>query len=80
MKMQTLKLVRETIMPKPGADVMVDSLNNNTLTALQRSMICSWLAERLASEGLDANYEPTALGISLEAAIDEVNRPNLNRP
>ena len=80
MKEQMLNLIRETIISKSGADLLVDSLSNNTLTNNQRSMICSWLAERLASEGFDANYEPTALGISLEAAIDEVNRPNLNRP
>ena len=47
------------------------------MTTEQRSEICRLLATRLVAEGLEPDGEPNGLGRLSEAAIDEVNRPNL---
>lgn len=77
MKLELGIIVRETVQAREGGDVLLAAVENNTLTSGERTVVCGWLADRLVAEGLEPNYEPNALGQAIEAALDEVNRPNL---
>jgi hypothetical protein len=77
MKPELENIIRETVLAQQGGGALLDAIENGSLNKPQRVLICGWLADRLVAEGLEPNYEPNALGIAIEAAIDEVNRPNL---
>jgi len=77
MKSELETIVRETILARQGGDALLVAFANESLAKFERTMICGWLADRLVAEGLEPNYEPNPFGLAIEAAIDEVNRPNL---
>ena len=77
MKSELAIIIRETVLARQGSDVLLDAIANESLTKSQRTMICDWLADRFVAEGLEPNYEPNLFGLAIEAAIDEINRPNL---
>lgn len=70
-------IILDTVRAKQGSDTLLDAVCKDSLSRPERVMICSWLADRLVAEGLEPNYEPNTFGLLIEAAIDEVNRPNL---
>lgn len=77
MKSELEIIVLETVSARQGSDALLNAIANEILTKYQRTMICGWLADRLVAEGLEPNYEPNPFGLAIEAAIDEINRPNL---
>jgi hypothetical protein len=80
MKSELEIIIRETVLARHGSDALLHAIANENLTKSQRTIICGWLADRLVAEGLEPNYEPNPFGLAIEAAIDEINRPNLERP
>lgn len=80
MKAYIMQVVEELLRPVEGGSDLLAALKTGKATSDQRKEICSLLGSALVDCGLDAEGEPTAKGLMIEAAIDEVNRPNLHLP
>lgn len=80
MKAYILQVVEELLQPVEGGLDLLAALKARNATPDQRKQICCLLGSALVECGLEADGEPTAKGLIIEAAIDEVNRPNLRQP
>jgi hypothetical protein len=80
MKPFILQVIEEVLSPVEGGHDLLSALKAGTANVDQRKLVCSVLGSALIEHGLDADGEPTAKGVLIEAAIDEVNRPNLRPP
>jgi hypothetical protein len=61
----------------PHRPELIDRIDRNVLSAIERREVCEFITNELMTSGLDPSDEPTPRGLRLEALIDAVNRPNL---
>jgi hypothetical protein len=74
---EQLQLLRETAQRRnPQLIAIIDAMCTRTLTGIETDCLHELLAEELASIGFDARtFEPTAMGLRLEALMDSLASP-----
>ena len=78
MKDSFLEILREVLETRgERGRILLSKAITNELSRAERTMIFEFLATELITSGLKANEEPNARGLSIESAIDFINRQNL---
>ena len=58
---------------------LLNAIESDQLSAIQRSSLCKIIGAEFGERGLDSDSEPTSYGLRLERLLDVINRPNLRR-
>lgn len=79
MKAQILQVIEDILDGSESTHLLLAQLKSGNISDSERVKICNMLRAALVQGGLESNDEPNHKGRSIEAAIDEVNRPLLHR-